>query len=61
MMATFTQGYVCAVAELVRLFDQPTMAEELLKAVGKVDWNTIDDFDYRPLHKAGLASRKAQP
>jgi hypothetical protein len=52
----FMQGYVCAVAQLVDLYDQPTMAEELLRALGEVDWSVIDEADLEPLRKAGLVS-----
>lgn len=51
---TFIQGYVCAVAEIIRTHDQPTIARDVLKGVGKVDWRTIDEFDRETLRKAGI-------
>ena len=46
-MSEFDKGYVCAVANLLRLHDEPTLAEELLKEnpPSDDDWNEIDESD----------------
>lgn len=51
---TFVQGYVCAVAEIIRTHGEPTIARDVLKGVGKVDWRTIDEFDRETLRRAGI-------
>lgn len=55
---TFTQGYVCAVATMVQLFDRPSMAEELLKEVQPIDWRKIDQFDRNAIKKAGITLKR---
>ena len=57
---TFEQGYVCAVAELVRTHNQPTIASDVLRALGKIDWSKIDDFDRKPLEDVGLLNNTNQ-
>lgn len=52
--SAFTQGYVCAVAEIIRTHDEPTIAQDVLRGAGKVDWDCIDDYDKATLQKAGL-------
>lgn len=39
------RGYYLAVANLVRLYDQPSMVADLLKQYGPVDWSGIDEMD----------------
>jgi hypothetical protein len=51
----FVQGYVCAVAEIVRLHGQETVARDVLKGLGKgVDWSGIDECDIETLRDASL-------
>ena len=45
----YMQGYVTACAELVRRYDQPTIAEDLLKCFGPIDWSRIADYDKEAL------------
>jgi hypothetical protein len=54
--AEFTRGYVCAVANLIRLHDQPEMARDLLREILPVDWRTIAEYDRAVLRKEGLTS-----
>ena len=49
----FTQGYVCAVATLVKAHGAGTEAKDLLNCI-KVDWRTIEKYDRDILKKAGL-------
>ena len=53
----FSQGYICAVATLVNAHGHDTIADELLRAHGKVDWSIIDLYDQRILHAADLAPK----
>lgn len=50
----FTRGFVCAVANLVKMHDEPTIAKDLLRCIGNVDWKTIDRYDRDILRRAGL-------
>jgi hypothetical protein len=50
---TFDQGYICAVATLLRQHGAESMAEELLRCVSP-DWSTIDDYDKEALAEHGL-------
>ena len=50
----FTQGYICAVASLVKMHGEDTMAKDLLGGIGKVDWKNIDEYDRNILREAGL-------
>lgn len=58
---SFTQGYICAVANLIRLHDQPGMAEGLLSEIAPVDWRSIDAYDRKILRDAGLVAKKRHP
>jgi hypothetical protein len=44
----FTDGYICAVATLVRQHDETGMAADLLRELGRVDLRKVDAFD-RPM------------
>jgi hypothetical protein len=50
---TFEQGYICAVANLLRAHDQPTMAADLIKGMD-VDWSKIDPYDRDEIKRYGL-------
>ena len=52
---TFQDGYICAVAEIIRTHDLPTVAKDVLKGLGKVDWSKIEPEDRELLQKHGLA------
>lgn len=54
MKKTFEQGYVCAACNLIREFDQPTMAASLLSSLGKIDYSMIDSEDLDILNKHNL-------
>lgn len=41
----FRQGYYLAVANLMRMHDQPTIAADLLRNFGKLDLSGIDQHD----------------
>lgn len=51
---TFEQGYVCAVANLLRDHGQTTMAGDLLRGIGNVDWSKIDPYDRDEIKRHGL-------
>lgn len=51
----FEQGYICAVANIIRTHDEPTIAKDVLAAQMPKDWSKVDKLDYQTLHKAGLA------
>lgn len=42
---SFRRGYYLAVANLVRMHDQPTIAAELLDEFGPLNLDGIDEFD----------------
>ena len=50
---TFDQGYVCAVATLLRNHADTTAAKELLACVNP-DWSEIDEYDREIITKFGL-------
>lgn len=50
---TFEQGYICAVANLIRDHDQPMMAADLIKGMD-VDWSMIDPYDRDEIARHGL-------
>jgi len=50
---TFEQGYICAVATLLRQHGEETIAKDLLCCVAP-DWSTIDDYDKEILQSHGL-------
>jgi len=54
---TFEQGYVLAVAEIVRTHDNIRIARDVLRGIGEVDWATIDEADIKTLTEAGLVMK----
>ncbi len=50
----FDQGYVCAVSCLVAGHDQPTIANDVLRANLPDSWDYIDEYDKKILSDAGL-------
>ncbi|MDP1579280.1 MAG: hypothetical protein Q8M02_03315 [Candidatus Didemnitutus sp.] len=50
---TFEQGYIAAVANLLRAHDQPTMAADLIHGMN-VDWSKIDPYDRDEIKRHGL-------
>lgn len=54
----FVQGYVCAVANLIMLHDEPTIAKDVLNPVTPVNWKIIDEYDRDVLAKVGLAPKR---
>ena len=50
----FNQGYICAVANILRMHDYPQVAKDVLEGAGVVDWSEIDEGDKAVLRKAGL-------
>lgn len=51
---TFEQGYICAVANLLRDFGDTTMARSLLEGMPNVDWTKIDPYDLDEIKRHGL-------
>lgn len=51
---TFEQGYVCAVATLIRQHGEPAIAKDLLGCISIKDWSEIDQYDQEPLKKHSL-------
>lgn len=41
----FERGYVCAVAEIIRTHGADVIAEDVLRGLGSIDWNDIDETD----------------
>lgn len=58
--SAFMQGYVCAVAEIIRTHDEPTVAKDVLRGIGNVNWDCIDDYDKETLQKAGIYTPNAK-
>lgn len=50
----FLQGYVSAVANLINLRDEPTIAAEVLAQFGSIDWSKIVEEDKEALVKGGV-------
>ena len=50
----FVQGQVYAAAELIRTFDQPTMAGHLISDIAKEDFSLCADYDLAVLRKHKL-------
>lgn len=50
----FERGYICAVAEIIRMHDEPVIAKDVLRGIGRVDWSLIDEYDRTTLRGAGL-------
>ncbi len=57
---TFEQGYVCAVATLLRMHGSEVEAKELLACMGSIDWKSIDEYDREIIKKHGLIKRKTK-
>ncbi len=53
----FDKGYVCAVACLVAGHDEPTIANDVLRANMPDSWDYIDEYDKKILREAGLLPR----
>jgi hypothetical protein len=51
---TFEQGYVCAVANLLRDHGAVTEARDLLGGMPDIDWPTIDPYDRDQIKRHGL-------
>lgn len=45
----FDQGYVCAVANIMNLHGEETVAREVLNANRPKDWSIIDELDMKSL------------
>lgn len=51
---TFEQGYVCAVATLIRQHGAATMARDLMGCMPNVDWSKIDPTDREVMDQHGF-------
>lgn len=51
---TFEQGYVCAVATLLRQHGETTIAKDVMGCMPNVDWSKIDPFDKEAFAEYGL-------
>lgn len=51
---TFQDGYICAVANIIRTHDQPVIAKDVLKGLGKVDWSKVEPEDHAIFKEYGL-------
>lgn len=49
---SFRRGYYVAVAELIRTHDQPTIACDLLRQFGAINFDGIDEYDRTALEAA---------
>lgn len=54
MQSRFEQGYICAVANLLNLFDEPTIAQNVLNELGEPDWSKISEEDKHTLRENGM-------
>ena len=54
---TFEQGYICAVATLLRQHGETVYAKDLLACMCNVDWSKIDKYDIEALDQFGLYPR----
>lgn len=54
----FTQGYVCACANIILTHGADTVAKDVLRGAGRVNWKIIDEYDRDTLAKVGLAPRR---
>lgn len=50
----FQRGYVCAVATLVKSHGADVEADELLRALGSINWRWIDQYDKDNLKEGGI-------
>jgi hypothetical protein len=57
---SFEQGYVCAVATLLRQHGASVYAKEMLRCIGKWDWSRIDPYDLEALEEHGLLPPEAR-
>ncbi len=57
----FMQGYAIAVNQVVDLFDEPTMAADMIKQAGfsREDFDEIDPKDRRKIRKLLSEERKS--
>lgn len=53
----FTQGMVCAAAILAYSHGEDTLAKEILRCCGKINWRQIDVYDRDKLKQAGIKLR----
>jgi hypothetical protein len=53
---TFQDGYICAVANIIRTHDDPVIAKDVLKALGKVDWSKVEPDDHTLLREYKLTT-----
>lgn len=60
MRTTFNQGYVCAVANIVKMHGEDTIAKDVLRGAGNIDWSEIDPYDREILEKVGLAPPQSE-
>jgi hypothetical protein len=60
MKTTFNQGYVCAVANIVKMHGEDSIARDVLRGAGRIDWSEIDQYDREILEKVGLAPPHAR-
>lgn len=51
---TFEQGYICAVANLLRDHGARCYARDLLRSVPNTDWSAIDPYDRSEIKRHGL-------
>ena len=58
MSDSFVQGYVCAVATLVRVYDAQAEADYLLSALAPIKWRTTAEVDRKWLRDGGLVLKK---
>lgn len=54
----FTQGYICACANIILTHGADQIAKDVLRGAGKVNWKIISDYDRDALAKASLAPRR---
>lgn len=48
------RGYVCAVAKIVLMHGEDTIAKDVLREGGRIDWSDIDDYDKDVLREANI-------
>ena len=57
----FRRGYYMAVAEIVRQFDEPTLAYSILRSYGELDFRGIDEADVVVLRRLVKSERVPAP
>lgn len=55
---SFEDGYACAVVNLINMFDQPSMAKELLNALGNINYKNLPEHELNTLVKHNLINRE---